>query len=295
MPDMSAFVDGSRREGRKRREEVEKGTDSPMICPPTPVRTPVWKGEGNGKKDEKEEEESEKGGMGGMAKNLRVRIPQWGTREDREVARKKVGTVQGAMNVGDDDEGEDDMTFLTHFSKIGDLGMGTQSDVFKVRDRKGGVWAVKRNKKQFRGKKERAVAIREVEVMQTLQKPQPCPYLLLFVKAWQEDAYFYSQTELCSRGNLRMCMDGMGVGWRRSGRRVREVTREDGRRYPEEYAPEKGGKVRLNDERSDERRLERSDSKSIIPPFYITNNLPLVASLLAPRPALRFAHLRGTT
>ena len=34
-----------------------------------------------------------------------------------------------------------------------------------------------------------------------------------------------------------------------------------------------------------ERRLERSDSIRIIPPFYITNNLPLVASLLA-----RFAH-----
>ena len=30
-----------------------------------------------------------------------------------------------------------------------------------------------------------------------------------------------------------------------------------------------------------EGRLERSDGKSIIPPFYITNNLPLVASLLA--------------
>jgi len=32
---------------------------------------------------------------------------------------------------------------------------------------------------------------------------------------------------------------------------------------------------------SDERRLERSDSKSIIPPSYITNSLLLVASLLA--------------
>ena len=31
-----------------------------------------------------------------------------------------------------------------------------------------------------------------------------------------------------------------------------------------------------------ERRLERSDSKSIILPFYIANNLPLVASLLVP-------------
>ena len=32
---------------------------------------------------------------------------------------------------------------------------------------------------------------------------------------------------------------------------------------------------------SQERRLERSESKSIIPPSYITNNLPLFASLLA--------------
>jgi len=49
-----------------------------------------------------------------------------------------------------------------------------------------------------------------------------------------------------------------------------------------------------------EGQLERSDSKSIILPSYITNNLPLVASLLAssviPTPfAIRFAHCRGKT
>jgi len=42
-----------------------------------------------------------------------------------------------------------------------------------------------------------------------------------------------------------------------------------------------GGEVRLGEERRDKRRLERSDRKSNIPPSYITNNLPLVASLIA--------------
>ena len=42
------------------------------------------------------------------------------------------------------------------------------------------------------------------------------------------------------------------------------------------------GEGRFGKERSDERWLERSDSKIIIPLFYITNNLLLVASLLVP-------------
>jgi len=41
--------------------------------------------------------------------------------------------------------------------------------------------------------------------------------------------------------------------------------------------------MRLGEVRQTERRLERSDSKSIKPPSYITNNLPLVASLLTTR------------
>jgi len=53
--------------------------------------------------------------------------------------------------------------------------------------------------------------------------------------------------------------------------------------------------VRSGEERSDERRLEQSDRKYIILPSYITNNLLLVASLLASpiilTPfAIRFAH-----
>jgi hypothetical protein len=39
--------------------------------------------------------------------------------------------------------------------------------------------------------------------------------------------------------------------------------------------------VRFDEERSDKRWLERSDSKSILSPTHITNNVPLVASLLA--------------
>ena len=232
MPDMSAFDCGlstsSTGRTRVRKDDVDKGgIESPMICPPTPVRTPgvkEWKviPEDGGTKE------------GG----LRVRIPQWGTREDRDFAKKKVVALhKGGSNTAskkggqevwddyDDEDEEDDMTFLTHFSKIGDLGMGTQSDVFKVRDRKGKVWAVKRNKKQFRGKKERKVVLREVEMMQHLQETdglgsakgegKSCEFLLLFVKAWQEDKYFYSQTELCSRGNLNMFKEGMGAGWKR--------------------------------------------------------------------------------
>jgi len=55
--------------------------------------------------------------------------------------------------------------------------------------------------------------------------------------------------------------------------------------------------VRIDEEQSDERRLERSDGKLITPPSYITENLPLVALLLIssiiPTPfAIHFAHRR---
>ena len=57
--------------------------------------------------------------------------------------------------------------------------------------------------------------------------------------------------------------------------------------------------VRGSEERSDERRLKRSSSKPFTPPSYITNNLPLVASLLVSPFILsliviRFTHRRNS-
>ena len=106
------------------------------------------------------------------------------------------------------------LTFFTGFTKLGDLGVGTFADVFKVRSNSDGMlWAIKRNKKQFRGRKDRTKAMQEVQVMQKLQSNCDCAYLLRFVKAWQEDAYFYSQLELCSRGTVRRLIDALSVDW----------------------------------------------------------------------------------
>merc|ERR1712130_407520 len=38
-------------------------------------------------------------------------------------------------------------------------------------------------------------------------------YLLFFYRAWQEDGYFYSQTELCCRDTCREMLDSLRFLW----------------------------------------------------------------------------------
>jgi len=91
---------------------------------------------------------------------------------------------------------EDEISFLTDFENLGLLGRGTFADVYKARsltdDR---MYAIKRSRRQFRGCRDRERALQEVRVMQL----SACDYVIEFYQAWQEDGYFFSQTELCSK------------------------------------------------------------------------------------------------
>jgi len=40
-----------------------------------------------------------------------------------------------------------------------------------------------------------------------------CPYLLQFIRAWQEDGYFFCQTEICCRDKLRSMMMSLSTEW----------------------------------------------------------------------------------
>ena len=115
------------------------------------------------------------------------------------------------------------VTFATDFENLGIIGSGAFADVYKVKslsDRK--QYAIKRNRRQFRGKRDRERALSEVRTMQKLQlegnrnnsrTQVRSPFLLRFIKAWQEDGFFYSQTELCSRCNCRHLLSAISTDW----------------------------------------------------------------------------------
>jgi len=135
------------------------------------------------------------------------------------------------------------ISFSKDFEILGSLGSGAFADVYKVRLKSDNhLYAVKRNRRQFRGKRDRDVALAEVQSMQRLQsvfathnasgdrksedhfksissdsnKNCYSLYLLFFYRAWQEDGYFYSQTELCCRDTCREMLDSLRFLWNSS-------------------------------------------------------------------------------
>ena len=112
------------------------------------------------------------------------------------------------------------------FDVIATLGCGAFADVYKVRSKKDGrLYAIKRNRRQFRGKRDRESALTEVRSMQRLQSQVAsflkeshenanCSlYVLFFFQAWQEEGHFFCQTELCCRDTCREMMDALRSQW----------------------------------------------------------------------------------
>lgn len=118
-------------------------------------------------------------------------------------------------------------SFATDFETLGMLGKGAFADVYKVRSKlDNNLYAVKRNRRHFRGKRDRDIALTEVRSMQRLQQQsiqhqeeqqqetnQSLPYLLFFYRAWQEDGHFFCQTELCCRDTCTEMMDSLSIEW----------------------------------------------------------------------------------
>mmetsp|Transcript_38242 Transcript_38242/g.80460 ORF Transcript_38242/g.80460 Transcript_38242/m.80460 type:complete len:1393 (+) Transcript_38242:345-4523(+) len=146
-------------------------------------------------------------------------------------------------------EEEETVTF-SDFDNLGILGSGAFADVYKVRSKKDRkFYAIKRTRRQFRGVKDRERAMAEVHTMKRLQnallseaaaaaaaasssastsqskghaegsghhsKSNYGLYLLFFIRAWQEDGFFYCQTELCSRATCRHLWLSLSTDWER--------------------------------------------------------------------------------
>ena len=129
------------------------------------------------------------------------------------------------------------VSFANDFELLGLLGSGTFADVYKVRAKSDNrLYAIKRNRRQFRGKRDREMAMAEVQSMQRLQSALALQevmakessyslYLLFFYRAWQEDGYFYSQTELCCRDTCRDLLDSLRLSWENARRRYPSLAR----------------------------------------------------------------------
>lgn len=138
-----------------------------------------------------------------------------------------------AKNAGSSEVGSV-ISFDRDFENFGQLGRGSFADVYKVRSRQDKCfYAIKRKRRQFRGKRDRERAMAEVHIMQRLQcfdsqSPQSSDisgerkrnnrflFLLVFIRAWQEDGYFFCQTELCCRDTCRDLITSLTLQWERS-------------------------------------------------------------------------------
>ncbi|KAJ1921090.1 mitosis inhibitor protein kinase swe1 [Mycoemilia scoparia] len=91
------------------------------------------------------------------------------------------------------------------FDIVERIGAGSFSFVYHARDMEtGNVFAVKKTKAPFEGRKDRLAKLEEVRIMWSLAES---PYCVRLVDAWEQYGHLYLQTELCERGTLEEFLD----------------------------------------------------------------------------------------
>lgn len=144
----------------------------PAACPPTPERPQPWEGHSP----------TAHIGMGGGGAAL-----------SRRSSLKDSKVLAGGAT--------EPVKFTEDFTDIRTIGEGNFARVMRAVWKKNNqVYAIKMSKRKFKGDKDRANYLQEAT---TLQKLNSCPYVVHFEGAWQEDGFFYVQTELCELGNLK--------------------------------------------------------------------------------------------
>jgi serine/threonine-protein kinase RIO1 len=94
------------------------------------------------------------------------------------------------------------VNFMNDFVVEGFLGSGSFAEVFKVKDKDGKYYAVKKNNRQFRSRKDRELLLHEVRCMKQLNHERHSDYLIQLVKAWQEGGYFFVQLDYADKGSV---------------------------------------------------------------------------------------------
>ncbi|KAL7454385.1 hypothetical protein ACHAWC_006027 [Mediolabrus comicus] len=184
--------------------------------------------------EEKDENDSSEGDEGGSSTRGAI-----GDTSMEEMPSLKSAPVTSAKKQSRVSIDVGPVTF-SDFDNVRVLGSGAFADVFKVKSKKDDAfYAIKRTRRQFRGVKDRERAMAEVNTMKRLQsavlvesaavasqksqqgdvageahsKTNYGLYLLFFIRAWQQDGFFYCQTELCSRATCRHLRLSLSTDW----------------------------------------------------------------------------------
>jgi tRNA A-37 threonylcarbamoyl transferase component Bud32 len=164
------------------------------ICPPTPLRTPFWHARNGNVGINPIDSDSLSLFLPDSVENLISMPPimRQNSLEDNKLLLTQSDSPHG------------DVRFHRDFLIEGVLGSGTFAEVYKVSTKfpPKQFFAVKKLKRQFRSKKDRDWSLNEVRMMKRLGE-NTCPYVLPFVRAWQEDSYFYVQLGLAEKGSLK--------------------------------------------------------------------------------------------
>jgi tRNA A-37 threonylcarbamoyl transferase component Bud32 len=167
LPDLAAF------DTSKAKFELEK--DSP-VCPPTPLRTPF-------------------SSIFTVAEpEFSIPLLRQNSLEDNKLLLSQSESPRGG-----------EIIFLRDFIIEGIIGTGAFAEVYKVRPRNASTlqsFAVKKIKRQFRSRKDRDWLLNEVKMMKKVGL-NACRNIVPFVRAWQEDSYFYVQLGLAEKGSLK--------------------------------------------------------------------------------------------
>lgn len=148
----------------------------------------------------------------------------------------------------DDSFQDNDISFARDFDNLGLLGSGAFADVYKVREKRrrvlsheknlnfshinsnsnsngtsGRLYAVKKSNRVFRSRRDRQFLLKEITIMNHLCRQfsdkaahttpyASSQYIIKVIRAWQEDGYFFVQTQLAPRGTLKeLLMNYCGI------------------------------------------------------------------------------------
>ena len=82
------------------------------------------------------------------------------------------------------------LKFNEEYLNLGRIGFGNFSEVFCVKSKSdGNMYAVKKSKRRFLSKRDRAIWMKEVENFQRLGPS--CEHIIEYYRAWQEEGYFF--------------------------------------------------------------------------------------------------------
>ena len=219
------------------------GSPAGPVCPPSPKRTPHWGdpyhqvrtaatgGRTHSKQllspyCESNQKDNEYNYENGLEQNdgLQGHYPLQSIYRQSSLAENKI-LLKNRNST------ETEVTFSNNFEHLGILGKGVFGDVYLVRSLLPAdsvaqnplkLFAVKKSRHQFRSKSDREWLLNEVQTMKMLDEAEydshetarneevrsllprrHCDHVVQFIRAWQEDSYFYVQIELIERGSLK--------------------------------------------------------------------------------------------